>query len=231
MYKIQAVRTASPMTSISWHPVLPSTVLAASASGFISGWHTETGQNLWTVQEKDNSVNTLDISPNGMFFTSAGSDFAIRHYGLATRQVVAELTSKSYLQGKVSGHESRIFCSTYLSDDTIACSGWDDTVILWDVRSGALTRAIFGTHICGEAIAFRRDRKMMITGSWRDEDQLQFWDIGTGKLIRSHWVGDRKRNQPLKIYSLAISIAHNHNKRLCTLRSTFSNSQQINKNW
>jgi WD40 repeat protein len=64
---------------------------------------------------------------------------------------------------------------------------------------------MFGTHICGEAIAFSRDRKIMITGSWRDQDQLQFWDVGTGKVIRSYWVGDRRNNTPLKIYSLSIS--------------------------
>lgn len=205
MYRIQAVSTASPITALRWHPKILSTIVCGSASGFVSSWHTETGQNLWTIEEQDNAINSVDISPDGTHFTTSGSECKVRYYDLSSRERVLELATKKYMQGKVSGHELRIFASIFMDNNTIASSGWDDTVLLWDVRTGTVTRSIFGTHICGEAICFANGNTTMITGSWRDEDQIQCWDIGSGKLMDSVTIADERAGKALQVYSLAIT--------------------------
>lgn len=205
MYRIQAVKSASPITSIRWHPYLMNTIICASASGFVSSWHTETGQNLWTIREENNSINSVDVAPDGKNFCTCGSDCTLRYYNTTTKQLVSELASKQYIQGKVTGHEMRVFSNVFMDSNVIASSGWDDTVLLWDVRSGDVTRLIFGTHVCGESMCFTNGNKILATGSWRTHDQLQFWDIGTGKVVKSITIEDKSDDTALQIYSLAIS--------------------------
>jgi WD40 repeat protein len=170
--------------------VIPHGLICASASGFISAWQIESGQNLWTIHEDDNSINAIGLSPDGRFLTSCGSDCAIRYYSLADRKLVKELTGKIYAQGQATGHGSRVFATVFMNENVIASSGWDDAVLLWDIRSGDVVRSIFGTHICGDAIAFSRDGRFMFTGSWRDKNQLQLWDVGSGKVTRSVTIGN-----------------------------------------
>jgi WD40 repeat protein len=50
----------------------------------------------------------------------------------------------------------------------------------------------------------------MITGSWRTKQQLQLWDVGTGKVIRSATIADANGENPLEIYSLSISRDEQH---------------------
>ena len=207
MYRIQAVISESPITSLRWHPSVPNTVLVAAASGFISSWHIETGQRLWSFREESengspNAVHSIDVSPSGAEFCSVGADSVVRLYALASRQLKSSFKTKLYMQGVITGHENRIYSSVYIDNDLLATSGWDNTVILWDVRSGDIVRTIFGPAICGESVV-QIDSKVMITGSWRDEDQLQFWDIGTGKNLSTITIKSNK--EPLQIYSLALS--------------------------
>lgn len=202
MYRIQAVSSESPITSLRWHPVIPNSIVAVSASGFVSAWHTETGQRLWGFQEEDNSLNTIDFSPNGSLFSTAGSDCSVRTYNLATRQLTSKLETKLYMQGEVSGHENRIFSVIYLDNNTIASSGWDNTIIIWDLRSGEVTRSIFGTQICGESMV-SPSFNQIISGSWRDDKQLQVWDVGTGNNISTTSIDFGE--EPLQVYSLSLS--------------------------
>jgi WD40 repeat protein len=110
----------------------------------------------------------------------------------------------------VTGHSSRVFSCQFINDNEIASSGWDDTVLIWDTRGAQLVRSVFGTHICGEALCFLDHGRQMITGSWRDTQQLQLWDVGTGKVIRSITVADADGANPLQIYSLSISKDEKH---------------------
>jgi len=57
-----------------------------------------------------------------------------------------------------------------------------DSVQIWDKRVDYAVRRIFGPHICGDALDID-DSNVILTGSWRPDDQLQTWDFNTGKLI------------------------------------------------
>lgn len=201
MYRIQVARNDSPVMTLRWHPKIPNTVVTATASGFLSSWHTETGQRLWQFEESENNVNCIDISPDGSTFTTVGSDKIVRLYELQTRKQLATMQTRAYMQGTVSGHEGRVFACHYITPTLIASSGWDDTVILWDTRSSEVTNSISGVHICGDAIKNAGD--VLITGSWRSEKQLQFWDLPTGQNLHSVTIG--KKAEALFVYGLALS--------------------------
>jgi WD40 repeat protein len=205
MYRIQAVLRASPITSVRWHPSIPKTVICTSASGIVSCWHIETAQKLWAIEETGNAINSFDLSPAGQGFVTVGSDAVVRYYNLSTHKKVVELASKIYTQGTVTGHSSHIFAGAFRDENVIASSGWDDSVLLWDIREGQIVRSIFGTHICGDALCFISGGRTMITGSWRDKDQLQFWDVGTGELQKSVSIGQADGTDSLQIYSLSVT--------------------------
>ena len=106
-----------------------------------------------------------------------------------------------YAKGKVTGHETRIFASTFIDNYVIASAGWDDTVLFWDSRTGSVVRSIFGPHVCGDAIVSVGGT--LVTGSWRESEQLQIWDVGSGRCIKNISIG--RPNNSLMIYSIALS--------------------------
>jgi COMPASS component SWD3 len=56
-------------------------------------------------------------------------------------------------------------------------------------------RSIYGPHLCGDALSIRSDGREALTASWRDDDALQRWDLGTGKVIETiHWNGSAQQS-------------------------------------
>jgi WD40 repeat protein len=157
------------------------------------------------VEEPGNSINSFELSPSGLKFATVGSDAVVRYYDLTTRKVVHELASKIYTQGTVTGHASHVFVAAFVDENVVASSGWDDSVLLWDVREGQMVRSIFGPHICGEALCCVDHGKTLIAGSWRDKDQLQFLDVGSGEIVKSVSIGQSDGTDSLQIYSLSVT--------------------------
>ena len=58
-------------------------------------------------------------------------------------------------------------------------AGWDEMVLLWDLRTGFSEKYIYGPLVCGDALDIKEG--MILTGSWRDNKQVQLWDIRTGQ--------------------------------------------------
>ena len=74
------------------------------------------------------------------------------------------------------------------SDSLILSGGWDNTVQVWDVRTGHTERYIYGPHICGDALDLVGEE--ILTGSWRSSSQLELWDFRSGQRIGEvNWRG------------------------------------------
>jgi len=76
-------------------------------------------------------------------------------------------------------------------------------VLLWDTRVGHALRSIYGSHVCGDALAWlpsgapapEADEQppampppqamRFVTGSWRGTDAVQVWDAVEGKCVGS----------------------------------------------
>jgi len=72
----------------------------------------------------------------------------------------------------------------------LVSGGWDNNVFVYDMRYRGPVHAIYGPHICGDAIEFKRDGHTMICGSYRGEDALEVYDLRMMKRSRIYaWEG------------------------------------------
>jgi len=46
-------------------------------------------------------------------------------------------------------------------------------------------KKIFGPHICGESLDIDANTMLMVAASWRKHQNLQVFDFGTGKEVKS----------------------------------------------
>ena len=52
------------------------------------------------------------------------------------------------------------------------------------VRLNYAVRSIFGAHVCGDSLDISGNT--VLTGSWRPEEQLQLWDLGSGQCVHNY---------------------------------------------
>ena len=73
-----------------------------------------------------------------------------------------------------------------------ASGGWDNTIQIYDVRKKGPAASWYGPHVCGDAIDFRADGHTLLTGSYRQEDVLELWDLRKNKKFRNiDWDGPK----------------------------------------
>lgn len=87
-------------------------------------------------------------------------------------------------EGNAPTHTNRIYGIKFLHDDPnlLISGGWDKVVLLWDVRTGRAENYLYGPMICGDSLDYKDG--LILTGSWRSEDQLELWDIKMMKRVQ-----------------------------------------------
>jgi hypothetical protein len=153
---------------------LTAAVLATlSISNFQSSLQVSTQRVLSKVVTPD-QVYCLDMRVDGEAYAAAGKDKVVRIYDESTGAVQTTFRSGGY---DVLGHSNRVFAVKFHPGDpnTLVSGGWDNTVILWDVRSGGPATSLFGPHICGDALDIYDH--LLLAGSWRPDHQLQIFDL------------------------------------------------------
>lgn len=183
-------------------------MLVGNADGTVSYWHMTSQKCIYTIEETDNQIYTLDYRNDGEQFATAGRDCKVRVYEEATKTLVRTLSSGK--TQKTAGHSNRIYAVKYKPDDSnvILSGGWDNTVQIWDVRAGQSVRSIYGPHICGDALDINKNG-FILTGSWQPDHSLQLWDFGSGKLIQdiswNRYAAVEGPKMPEMIYAAAFS--------------------------
>lgn len=180
---------ALPTTALKFRPVTASTrtknvFLAANAAGTVQHWHMTSGKCLHSITDEENPVYALDYNTDGTSFVTAGKDHALRIYDEATKTQTAILQGGgSYSIKGPSGHSNRIFSAKFLPEDSnvVISGGWDNTVQIWDIRAGHAVRSFYGPHICGDSLDIVGNE--ILTGSWRNEHQVEVWDFRSGEKI------------------------------------------------
>ena len=104
------------------------------------------------------------------------------------------------------GHTNRIYsvkCSSE-NKNIVYSAGWDESIFIWDTRVGHCVNTIFGPLVCGDSLDCKGNE--LLTGSWRDHDQLQLWDLRKNQLAFSYiWSNfDSEKDAPY-IYSCQFS--------------------------
>eukprot|EP00667_Euglena_gracilis_P017760 EG_transcript_18790 len=170
-----------PCTCARWVPSTAKAMLAvACAAGSVQLLDVGTGQVAAAVPEPDNEVLTVDCSPDGTHFASAGSDRIVRVYDTATAQLLHELQSGYDFAGRVTaGHSNRIYSALYATPTTLLTGGWDKTIQVYDTRAGKSIRTLFGPKVSGDGLDVRHTT--VIAASCDAANQLQAFDFASGK--------------------------------------------------
>eukprot|EP01083_Nonionella_stella_P081945 226037_1 len=177
-----------PCTAIRWRPQVgrstaKNILIGANADGTFTHWHVTSQKALSTNEEEDNQIYAMDYRSDGESFVTAGRDYKIRVYDEETKELTQSMSQG--ISKLTPGHSNRIFAAKFKPDDpnTLITGGWDNTVYIWDLRTGHAIRNIFGPHIAGDALDIFDD--MVLTASWRPEKPVEIWDFGTGKMMHT----------------------------------------------
>jgi len=82
-----------------------------------------------------------------------------------------------------------------MNSNMLASGGWDNTVQIYDIRKKGPVGSIYGPHICGDAIDYYNDGFTLLTGSYRQDNVLELWDMRTLKKVRDiDWDGPKSQS-------------------------------------
>lgn len=182
-----------PVTALRFSPTNPKVFLSASSDGTVLCWNLRTPQICWSFVEEGNQVFSIDISPKGEKFISAGLDTKLRLYDFETQQLISVFEKTQYEDMEYPGHTNRIFSVLFNPEqrNIMYSSGWDDTIQIWDTRMKGSIHTIFGVHVCSDSLCYYHDK--LAVGSWRTRDQLQLYDMKTYSLSHTFsWKSDKK---------------------------------------
>ncbi|XP_015604473.1 uncharacterized protein LOC107272147 isoform X1 [Cephus cinctus] len=179
-----------PTTSIKHRPVhrshpISQTLTATYATGHVKCWHYPTGQCLYTIREKRQTLG-LSYHPQLPKFVTVGDDTNLYLYDEETK-TQERVFHAGDSPDVMNGHSSRVFsaCFNPKSAHEIVSGGWDSTVHFWDTRQPHSTRYISGVHMCGDGIDISKTGKEILTCSWQKKNSMQLWDYQSNRQIVS----------------------------------------------
>ena len=145
------------------------TLLASSAwDGVINLWNTATWDRYKYVYNEGNSAYEIEFTANDAYLVSALLDKSLQLLEVETGRFATELV----------GH-TNIVTSIEVKSNSILTSGWDGSIIEWDLYSGLIKRRIKNGSSVFAAKWF--NDQLVSVGSDR---LLKFWDTN-GQVVKS----------------------------------------------
>lgn len=143
-------------------------VLAIEKEGKIELWNLRDAAKIGNMQTR---VQSMSVSPDGSLLATAGND-------IITLWNVADMKERITLKS----HSESIECIDFNSTGTIlASAGWDNTITLWDVKTGEVLQTLSGDSAFFEIQFGLADTVLASvdnTGRW-----LTFWNVLDGSKI------------------------------------------------
>lgn len=214
-----------PATALSFHPQSKHKILlVANADGSLTWWDCDSQkvihQFIEGERDQDKHREYMDGAASGQLcstlavnyrkdgkkFVSGDAQCNVRVYDDETKQVVNHWGFSRRPDVSVTSHSCSVYSAKFSRRDEniVVTGGWDFCVKLWDIRQSEAVMSIRGPYITGDSVAIN-DRKELLTGSFRQHDQLQVWDMRTGGVMYDvEWDEEGKEKCPL-IYSCAWS--------------------------
>ena len=179
-YKKSYIISSFPITCLRWKPFNRTTLLTVNAEGFIIQLHSKSGKILQKIEEENNPLMCVDYSYDGLLFATGGNDKIVRLYDDNTKTLIKKLERHRY---DLPEHSNRIFAVKFSKKDPnlLLSAGWDNTILLYDLRAKEVQNYLYGPHVCGDGLDLKED--LLLTVSWEKEDQIQLFDLRNNKKI------------------------------------------------
>ena len=162
------------------HSAAERTLVSASAAGAVFGWRWESSgflEKAFRIPEEKNEIATVDVSPDGVHFATAGSDRNVRVYDFSEAKIFNTMNKSVNAEGhSPHAHINRIFALKYTSTTTLLSGGWESPVQVWDLRTGRAERQVSGAQISSDAFELIPNTTRFLTASNRQTNQVQMFD-------------------------------------------------------
>ena len=173
-----------PITQVRWFPGQknPGLLTAVSSDGWIRYWDTLSGKCLDSFQNEAElpDLYAFEFNKTAKYFACGGKEGLVKIYDEATHKLASVLRTGGE---HIPGHTNRVFSIKWTDDPNVLISaGWDNLLIIWDLRNEIPISSLYGPHICGDSIDVQGDT--IVTGSYRSTNALQFWSIKEQKIIQ-----------------------------------------------
>ena len=127
-------------------------------------WETDTGAQLFTLENQTSAVNRHTFSPDSTILASGGEDGTVTLWDVKTGKYLSNFT----------GHTQRIRALAFSTDSQTLASGSENEIRLWNVHTGDLTGAL-NTVESVTTLAFSADDRILASGS--GEGLIQVWTL------------------------------------------------------
>jgi WD40 repeat protein len=142
----------------------------------ITLWDITTGKVLRTLVGHKDAIRSVAFSPNGKILASGGQDGAVKLWEASSGKDLALTT----------GHALGM-TPVFSPDGKILASGAGEMIRLWDMSAGKEVRTLGRHSRSVRSIKFSPDGKLLasISSVSIRDDTVKFWDVATGKELRS----------------------------------------------
>jgi WD40 repeat protein len=170
-----------PVTSVRWRPdkglAKTKNVLAAiTCDGAILHWHASSGKILHSLRIPDNQALCSDYNTEGTYFAVGCRDKSIKVFDEGTKEKIADLTGGDQQH---LGHDNRIMSVKFIDHNYILSGGWDNNILIWDMRNTQVIRSFYGPRVYGDSLDVKGDT--ILAGSYNIEEQVQLWTMSDGR--------------------------------------------------
>ncbi len=173
---------------------------SASDDKTVRLWDVRTGACLRILHGHTNQVCSVAFSPNGQTLASGSNDWTMRLWDVSTGECLKTFQGhSSWIYSVAFSPASLVEESSHQlapQDNILASGSHDQSVRLWDVRTGECLRTFQGYSNQVYAVAFSPRGDTLASGG--HDQSVRLWDVRTGECLRI-------QGHSNKVYAVAFS--------------------------